>query len=150
MVIRDVMSSPPATCRRSTPLAEAAELMSRHNCGCLLVVDDRGHLSGLVTDRDIALALAVRPNTWGLGVRDAMTRQVESCDPDDDIERAVEQFRGLGVRRLPVVSGDGKVEGLLSIDDSVLHAGLSGLPVAAVLETMRAVAVAETGKEIHH
>ena len=53
-----------------------------------------------------------------------MTRQVESCDPDDDIERAVEQFRGLGVRRLPVVSGEGKVEGLLSIDNLVLHTGI--------------------------
>jgi CBS domain-containing protein len=79
-----------------------------------------------------------------------MTWQVEACDPDDEIERAVEQFRGLGVRRLPVVSGDGKVEGLLSIDDLVLHAGSPGLPVAAVLETVRAVAVAETGKVIHH
>jgi CBS domain-containing protein len=146
MVVRDVMSFPAVTCGPSTLVAEAARLMSRHNCGCLLVTGDRGQLLGLVTDRDLALALATRPNTWGLGVRDAMTSDVESCDPETPVERTLEQFTDLGVRRLPVVDAHGRAQGLLSVDDLVLHAGESGLPLAVVFDALRAIAAAETGR----
>ena len=68
MLIKDVMSSPPATCRRGTRLSEAARVMARENCGCLLVVNEAGRLAGLITDRDLALTLASQSSAATLTV----------------------------------------------------------------------------------
>jgi len=81
-------------------------------------------------------------------VRDAMTRSVVSCAPDDPIDKALKTFSDLGVRRLPVVDPAGHVTGLLSIDDLVLHAGQRGLPDDAVFQTIRSICGAETGKAL--
>jgi CBS domain-containing protein len=149
MQVSHVMSSPPETCRATTQLGQAAKIMADYNCGCLPVVDDGGYLIGVITDRDISLTVASRhKNPWQLAVRDAMTRRVVSCAPDDPIERALATFTELGVRRLPVVDGIGHVKGVLSVDDLVLHAGRNGLSEQAVMKVLRNVLGAETGKLI--
>jgi CBS domain-containing protein len=149
MDVSHVMSSPPATCRATTQLGQAAKMMADHNRGCLPVVDDGGHLIGLITDRDISLTVADRHrNPWQLAVREAMTTSVVSCAPDDPIDKALKIFSDLGVRRLPVVDRAGHVKGVLSIDDLVMNAGEAGLPGEAVLRTIKNVCNAETGKPI--
>ena len=149
MHVSNVMSSPPATCRSTTQLGQAAKAMAEHNCGCLPVVDDRGCLIGLVTDRDVCLMVADRHKSpWQVAVRDAMTQAVVSCAPEDTIESALAKFEELGVRRLPVVDQGGHVKGLLSIDDLVLYAGQSDLSEQAVMKAFRAVCRAETGKVV--
>jgi len=145
MLIKDVMSSPPTTCHRGTRLSEAARLMARENCGCLLVVNDAGHLAGLITDRDLALTLASQPAAATLPVAHAMTAAVETCLPDEPIEQALARLSSSGVRRLAVVSSAGKTVGLLSIDDLVLRAGTATLPVQAVIDTFQDVCRAEVG-----
>ena len=149
MQVSSLMSSPAQTCRGNTQLGQAAKQMAAGNCGCLPVVDDRGHLIGLITDHDIAATVADRhQSAWQLTVRDAMTRQVVSCAPDDHIDDALAAFSRLGVRRLPVVDRAGHVSGLLSIDDLVLHAGKGGLSEGAVFNTLRSVCSAETGRAV--
>jgi CBS domain-containing protein len=149
MQVNQAMSSPARTCRGKTQLGEAAKMMAANNCGCLPVVDDGGYLIGLITDRDISVTVAERrQNPWQLAVRDAMTKSVVSCAPDDPIEVALTKFSDLGVRRLPVVDSAGHVTGLLSIDDLVLHSGQRGLPQEGVLETLRSICSAETGKAL--
>jgi CBS domain-containing protein len=149
MNVCQVMSSPPATCRATTQLGQAAKMMADHNCGCLPVVEEGGHLIGLITDRDISLTVANRHrNPWQLAVREAMTKAVVSCAPDDPIDKVLTTFSELGVRRLPVVDPAGHVKGVVSIDDLVLNAGRAGLPEEAVLRTLRSVCSAETGKLI--
>jgi len=145
MLIKDVMSSPPATCRRGTRLSEAARVMARENCGCLLVVNEAGRLAGLITDRDLALTLASQSSAATLTVGLAMTAAVETCQADDSVERALERLSGLGVRRLAVVSSAGNPVGLLSIDDLVLHAGAPSLPVQAVFDAFREICRVEVG-----
>lgn len=150
MQVSQAMSAPARTCRGNTQLGQAAKMMSANNCGCLPVVDDRGYLIGLITDRDISVTVADRhQNPWQLSVRDAMTKSVVSCAPDDPIDKALKVFSELGVRRLPVVDPAGHVTGLLSIDDLVLHAGQRGLPEDAVFQTLRSICGAETGKALH-
>jgi CBS domain-containing protein len=149
MHVSHLMSSPPETCRARTQLGQAAKMMADYNCGCLPVVDDADHLIGLITDRDIALMVAGRhKNPWQIAVREAMTKGVVSCAPDDSIDKALMTFTELGVRRLPVVDQAGRVKGVLSIDDLVLNAGVAGLSEDAVLRTIRAVCSAETGRLI--
>jgi CBS domain-containing protein len=149
MNVSQCMSSPPATCRRTTQLGQAAKMMKDHNCGCLPVVDDGNHLIGLITDRDISLTVADRHrNPWQIEVREAMTTRVVSCAADDRIDQVLATFTELGVRRLPVVDLAGRVKGVLSIDDVVLHSGRAGLSDQAVLKTLRSVCSAETGKPV--
>ena len=150
MQVSQVMSFPARTCRGNTQLGEAAKMMAANNCGCLPVVDERGYLIGLVTDRDISIMVAQRHQSpWQLAVREAMTKSVVSCAPDDPIDKALKTISDLGVRRLPVVDPAGHVTGLLSIDDLVLHAGQRGLPEDAVFQTLRSICGAETGKALH-
>jgi CBS-domain-containing membrane protein len=149
LTVREVISGPAVTCGPATTLSDAARLMSRHNCGCLLVTGDRSQLLGLVTDRDIALALKTRANTAGLAVRDLMTRDVEACRAEDGVDEAVQRLAAVGVRRLAVLDADRRVEGVLSIDDIVRQAGGPGLSPERVLEALKAVAGAETGKPVH-
>jgi CBS domain-containing protein len=147
MLVSHAMSAPARTCRASTQLGQAARMMTVYNCGCLPVVDDGGHLIGVITDRDVSSTVAARhQNPWQLAVRDAMTKDVESCTADDPIERALEIFGLVGVRRLPVVDRAGHVKGVLSVDDLVLHAGKAGLSDEAVLSTLKSVCGAETGR----
>jgi len=147
MDVSRFMSSPPATCRGTTQLGQAAKMMADHNCGCLPVVDDGGHLIGLVTDRDISLTVADRHrNPWQIAVREAMTTRVVSCAVDDPIDTVLATFTELGVRRLPVVDQAVRVKGVLSIDDVVLHSGRAGLSDQAVLRTLRSVCSASPSR----
>jgi CBS domain-containing protein len=60
MKIKDIMTREPATCSPTTNLATAAKVMLDADCGILPVVDDNAKLVGIVTDRDMYIALATR------------------------------------------------------------------------------------------
>ena len=79
-----------------------------------------------------------------------MTKDVESCAADDPIERALKIFGRVGVRRAAVVDRAGQVKGVLSVDDLVLHAGAAGLSDQPVLNTLKSVCGAETGRVPEH
>ena len=51
-----------------------------------------------------------------------MTKKVYTCSPDDDARTALKLMKNHAVRRLPVVTADGRLSGLISIDDLVLRA----------------------------
>ena len=146
MLVSHAMSAPARTCRATTQLGQAANMMTVHNCGCQSWTR-KVALIGVITDRDASSTVAARcQNPWQLAVRDAMTKDVESCAADDPIERALEIFGHVGVRRLPVVDHARHVKGVLSVDDLVLHAGQAGLSHEAVLTTLKCVCGAETGR----
>ena len=121
MNARDVMTRPAYTCRLDTTLDEASRFMEENACGTLIVLDGAGRLAGILTDRDLALTIGrteSRPSD--VSVVGAMTRNVHTCLPNDDLSLALERMSNAKVRRLPVVDADGKVQGMLSIDDIVL------------------------------
>jgi predicted transcriptional regulator len=87
------------------------------------VVGERGKVVGVITDRDICLALArsdQRPSE--VTVETVMTSPVHTCHSDDELRRALVTMREERVRRLPVIGTTGELEGLLSLDDVVLRA----------------------------
>jgi CBS domain-containing protein len=142
MKVRDIMTRDVAACVLDANLAEAATTMYRRNCGCLPVVSPDGHIAGLLTDRDIAIAVALRGRAADhIPVREVMTSFVYSCSPDDDIDDALSIMRIQKVRRLPVVDADGHILGLLSIDDVVLHASEADAGAAAghVIEALQGI-----------
>lgn len=134
------MAAAPKTCTPDTTLAAAASLMWEGDCGILPVVDD-GELVGVVTDRDMYIALATR-NARASQVRvgAVATKEVSTCGPEDDVESALATMKQARVRRLPVVGADGTLLGILSMNDILLAAG-ANKPVRHedVMDTLQAI-----------
>jgi CBS domain-containing protein len=123
MKVREIMTVAPRTCTPDTTLAEAANVMWESDCGALPVVDD-GELVGIVTDRDMFIALGTR-NTRAalLRVGAVATTKVVTCGPDDEVEAALSTMKEACVRRLPVVDLNRRLIGILSLNDIVVAAG---------------------------
>jgi CBS domain-containing protein len=123
MLIKSIMTTDVKSCAPDTTLAAAARIMSNRDCGILPVVDAGHKLVGVVTDRDVCLAVATRLRTPDdIQVRDVMTTKVYTCAPDDEARTALNLMKNHAVRRIPVVTVNGRLAGLISIDDLVLRA----------------------------
>lgn len=121
MKVKDVMTQEVKTCAPETDLAAAAESMWMRDCGVLPVVDDKGQVIGMITDRDICIATGCRrrdPAT--ILVREVMAGQVYSCSPEADLCEALHIMQQKQVRRLPVIDSTGKLCGVLSMNDVAL------------------------------
>lgn len=112
-------------CVRSVDLAEPAELvqvaaqrMNDRNVGTLVVLDNQQRPIGIVTDRDLALRVVAKglaPQSTTVG--QVMTECPETVGEDTSIEAALTVMRAGPYRRLPVVDDDGRLVGLVSVDD---------------------------------
>lgn len=124
MKVRDMMTSNVRTCRPETSLAEAVRDMWEGDCGALPVVNDEGRVIGMVTDRDICIAVATRGRTADhIAVREVARDHAYTCLADDDVTAALQTMKVQKVRRLPVVDAEGHVRGIVSLNDVVTHAG---------------------------
>jgi CBS domain-containing protein len=127
MKVADVMMRTPASTTAETNLAAAVETLWNRNCGMLPIVDHQGKVTGVVTDRDICIALGTRARPAAdITVAEVQAEKLFACKADDDIHTALAIISGAKVRRLPVVDGEGKLTGILSLDDVVLHAVSGG------------------------
>jgi CBS domain-containing protein len=117
------MMGTPYQCRPETNLGVATELMWVGNCGFLPVVGNEGKVIGVITDRDICIALGTRNRLAGdVTVAEVMSPNVHFCSPVDEIHVALRAMREGHVRRLPVIAKDGALVGVISIDDVLVHA----------------------------
>jgi CBS domain-containing protein len=123
MKVRDIMTQSAVCCGPDTNVGAAVETLWVHNYGMLPVVNQNKKLIGIVTDRDICIALATRDRLPGnLTVGEVATTRVFTCGPDDEIHSALSTMAEHQVRRLPVVDGNGVPQGVLSMDDILVHA----------------------------
>jgi len=123
MRVVEIMMGTPYFCRPETNLGSATELMWTGNCGFLPVVGSEGKVVGVITDRDICIALGTRGRPPGeVTVADVMSSKVHSCAPEDDVRAALGMMREGRVRRLPVVAKEGSLVGVISMDDVLLRA----------------------------
>jgi len=123
MKVKDIMTADVRVCSPGTTLATAAALMLDGDCGILPVVDD-GNLVGVVTDRDMYIALATRNRLASeLRVGDVATTDVRTCGPDDDVHAALATMKEHRVRRLPVRGFGSTLLGIVSMNDILLAAG---------------------------
>jgi CBS domain-containing protein len=122
MKVTDVMAKPPAYCSPHTNLAAAVEILWRQNCGILPIVDFSEKVVGVVTDRDICVALGTQNRLPSdMTVSEVASGKVITCKPDDDLSGALATMAQGKVRRLPVIDAGGKLQGILSIDDVVVR-----------------------------
>ncbi len=105
MKVKDVMMGTPYYCQPETNLGSATELMWNANCGFLPVEAADGKVIGVITDRDICIALGTRNRLAGdIAVGEVMSGKLYSCAPDDDIHMALQTMKEGKVRRLPVIA----------------------------------------------
>jgi len=122
MQVKEIMTPHPKFCRVDNNLAEAAELLWSNNCGALPVMDEQGKVIGMITDRDICIALGTRnrlPSEMEVG--EVVAWRLFGCSPGDEIHAALATMKAEKVRRLAVLN-DGTLEGILSLNDIALHA----------------------------
>jgi CBS domain-containing protein len=114
--MRDIMSYAPVCLAATEPVWAAAMAMRDRGIGAVLVIR-RGKLSGLITDRDIAVrVLAENRNPLSTQVGDMASAELAVLGPDDDVEQAARLFRERAVRRIPIVR-DGRPVGMISFGD---------------------------------
>ena len=116
----DVMSANPRTCSAFSTVVEASLLFQVINCGAVPVVD-AGRPIGILTDRDVALAVADNPALGNRPVADFMSKEVFSVTPDASLEEVAAKFAEHAVHRLLVVDNNGQLKGILAWSDLAPH-----------------------------
>jgi CBS-domain-containing membrane protein len=97
--------------------------MRKSNCGALPVVDSDEKVIGMITDRDICLAMGQKDHDPSrTTVSEVISGEVYDCAPGDGVKNALKTMRKKKVKRLPVVKGAGALKGILSFGDILLHA----------------------------
>jgi CBS-domain-containing membrane protein len=123
MKAEEIMTRDVQSCRPDASLAQAAAIMWDYDCGAMPVVDDSNRVMGMITDRDIAIAAATKGRrATDITVGEVMSGNVYACSRDEDVKSALRTMRRERVRRLPVIGVDGRLAGILSINDIVLRA----------------------------
>jgi CBS domain-containing protein len=114
MNVRDAMIKSPAHCSPDTNLAAAVEIFWKRNCGVLPIVDSGEKLVGVVTDRDICVALGTRNRLPSeITVKDVTSGKIVACKADDEVRTALAMMAKAKVRRLPVIDAGGKLQGVV-------------------------------------
>lgn len=117
MTVKQLMNKDLVSVLPSSTIGEVAQKMKEHGVGSVLVVDEDWKLKGIVTDRDIAIAVAADYKD----PKATLASEIMTADPiyicsDADFDAALKTMNQANVRRLPVTE-DGKVVGLLSSAD---------------------------------
>ena len=145
MRVKDVMTVDTTSCAPVSSLADTAGLMWERDCGVIPVIDEEQKIIGMITDRDICMAAAMTgKDLSNISVNEVISGAVFGCKSEDDIHQALLTMRENQLRRLPVLDDEGKLQGILSLNDVVLKADQLQDKRAAslavdVLETLRAI-----------
>lgn len=108
------------TIGRTESVIRAADRMKRLKVAALVVASG-DKVVGMITERDVMLAVADRPETLtSLSVGDVMDRSPETCSPDDPILQVMERMTRLRRRHVPVLE-DGRLAGIVSVGDMVKY-----------------------------
>lgn len=123
---------------RRTPVLDAARAIEANNIGCV-VIQEKGTLCGIVTDRDLAVRVVGRGlDPTATMVDDVMTSPVATLSPSDSQDDAIRLMQELNVRRIPLVEG-GRLAGMVTLDDLLLDE-------AAPMEALAAIVEAQIGE----
>ena len=101
-------------------ICDAAKMMAECDAGAL-PVGENDRLVGVITDRDIAIRAVAEGKGPDAKVRDVMSAEVRYCFEDDDVDEVLRNMGELQVRRLPVLSRDKRLVGIVSLSDLAMN-----------------------------
>lgn len=145
MKVKEIMAPNAKAIWLTESLTDAARLMWENDCGVLPIIKDGRKVVGLITDRDICMAMAMREeNPSAISVEEVMTGQVYAVNAEDEVDQALHAMQEHKIRRLPVLNAEGELEGMLSMNDVVLNAKASaekgdGIAYGDVIKTYQAI-----------
>jgi CBS domain-containing protein len=116
----DVMTPGPRTCSAFSTILEATMIFRDVQCGAVPVVDG-GKPIGIVTDRDVAMAVSTYPDLDRRSVSEIMTKDVITVAPDALLPEVAEKFAEQAVHRLLVVDAAGQLQGIIAWADLAPH-----------------------------
>ncbi|HXT68126.1 MAG TPA: CBS domain-containing protein [Vicinamibacterales bacterium] len=118
MQVKDVMTHSPGTCGVRDSANDAARIMWERDCGAVPVIDQSGCVVGIVTDRDICMAAYFHGTPLSsIPLTAIMSREVCTCEEQQDVTEAERLMRVRRVRRLPVTANGGSLAGIVSLSD---------------------------------
>jgi len=136
LLVKDVMSSPPVTVDENAPVNKVAQLMAKHEYGCIVVTTKDDKPLGIITERDLVvrvLAKNLKPDS--IKTKKVMTSPLITIEPDATMTEAAKRMSRLDIRRLAVIY-KGKLVGVVTGKDI-----LNVMP--ELLETMQEKAMIE-------
>lgn len=125
MLVKTILKSKPGgagvvTIKPDAPVAEAARALATHRIGALIALEGDGTIAGILSERDIVRGLALQADgCLRAQVRDLMTAAVLTCREDDTVESLMQVMTAKRIRHLPVVDGDNRLTGIVTIGDVV-------------------------------
>lgn len=126
MRAEQIMTPNPTSIRPSDTIRHAAELMRNLDVGALLVMEPApdGTVRGIITDRDIVVRCTVHDHVPSCPVRQHMTpAPLEAVAPTDDVAVVIEKMERAQVRRIPVLTAEGRLVGIISQGDIATKIG---------------------------
>lgn len=119
MTIGEISRRPVITAAPDDSIVTVARRMRDEHVGDVVVADRQRRPVGILTDRDIVVSVVAQsPDKLdALLASDVMTPNPVTARPSEEIDRAIDRMREAGIRRLPVVATDGRLEGIVTFDD---------------------------------
>jgi len=139
MKTAQIMTKDPVCCARSETAEVAASLMDELNTGVIPIVENEKSykLVGVVTDRDLCMSvIAAGKNPKKVTLDQCMTENPVVCKLDDDVNQVLQLMQRHQVHRVPVISQEQDIEGIVSIADIILK---SDVPPGEITQTLKEI-----------
>ncbi len=121
MTVGEICNRETVIVQKDTSLLETAKLMRSHHVGSIVVVEQGSKPpkpAGIITDRDLVVeVMATSVDLGRVAVGDVMSLELTTAQENDGIWDTIQRMRLKGVRRIPVVDIEGRLVGILSLDD---------------------------------
>src|SRR5262245_61049107 len=122
MKVREAMTRDVRLVKPDQPISEAAKLMAELDIGAL-PVEENDRLVGMITDRDIAVRAVAAGRGPDTAVGEILSREIKYCFEDQSIDEVTQNMGELRIRRLPVLTRDKRLIGILSLGDLAIDEG---------------------------
>jgi CBS domain-containing protein len=118
MKVKDLMTTEVKCCAEYNTLNTAAQMMWENDIGCVPVIDKEGRAIGVLTDRDVCMSAYLQGVPLnGAPVTSAMSNELFSCTPEDDLAVAENFMKAKQIHRLLVLDPQQHPIGLISLND---------------------------------
>jgi CBS domain-containing protein len=115
--VADVMTRDVRTMKPGDSVVDAAKCMDELNVGVIPVCDGE-KLVGMVTDRDIVVrGVAQQGELGSMKLTDVMSSHVRCAKEGDDVDRVLSEMAEAQIRRMPVVDGNQRLVGIVTLGD---------------------------------
>lgn len=116
MKVREAMTRDVRLVKPGQTIRDAAHLMAELDIGAL-PVEESDRLVGMITDRDIAVRAVAQDRGPDTPVSEVMSREIKYCYEDQSIDEVTQNMGELRIRRLPVLTREKRLIGILSLGD---------------------------------